>query len=197
MKNLIKVKQKIFLVIFLCMNCVLQPICIYYYRINRTDTTNIILHLISSLYLTFCFSLFINESIGSIIFRQMLKGRIIRNRYYFLYQSFYFLLLILVLAVWLINYIIKGHSLSLLLAILIIVLFQIKQTYFISYGSFVCGLRVIPLEVIHWYHVDYGKHTGTLTLKYLGDKHFITTNSVSCLKELSASLAAHNIYHKM
>lgn len=197
MKNLIKVKQKIFLVIFLCMNGILQPICIYYYTMNRTNTTNIILHLIASLYLTFCFSLFINENIGSIIFRQMLKGRIFRNRYFFLYQGFYLLLLILVLAVWLIHFIIKGHEMSLFLAILIIVLLQIKQTYIISYGSFICGLRVIPLEIIHWYHVDYRKRTGTLTMKYLGDKHFITTNSVSCIKELSDYLSALHIYQKV
>lgn len=197
MKNIANVKIKTFLIIFLLINLILQPICFYFYITNKTDMLNIIQHILAGLYLSLSFSTIINEYIFKLIFYKMLKGKIITNLTNKVFFITYYLMLAVLFTYWLLFFVLEYHYYSYPMStILLVSIIELRNTYMISNGYFFCGFRVIPLDEIQWFKITKSKNTLVLRIKYQGKRSFTTTNSSSCIKELSAYFETHQITRK-
>lgn len=197
MKNIANVKLKTFLMIFLLINLILQPISIYLYIVNVIDILSIIPHILAGIYLSFSFSIMINEFIFKIIFYGMLKGKLITNPSNKLFYIAYFIMLSIFYIYWFLFFILKNHDFTYPMSLIVLVsVIEIKYTYIISNGYLFCGFKVIPLDAVHWYKISKSRNSLTLRLKYQGNRSFSTVNSPKCIEELSKYFDTHSVVRR-
>ena len=197
MKNVIYVKIKTFILIFALINMILQPVCIYFYLVNKTDPMTIIQHVIAGIFLTLSVSIIINEFIFRIIFYGMLKGKIITNssnRFIFVVYS---LSLMILFVYWFLFFIFKSNDFIYPISVMLMaVMIDVKNPFIISNGYLLCGFKIIPLDSIQWYKVSRKGRYLRLFIKYQGNKCFSTLNEANCIDELSRYFETHNILQK-
>lgn len=197
MKASINIKIKIFLMIFLSLMVMVLPFFIYFYILQDISVGDIILHLTATATLVFHVALIVNEYIFKRIFYSILKGRIIKSRYYSKSYVPFYLYLFLLFFIWIYSFItndpILVHCSYLLF---IFAQFYLNQFYLIADGYLIAGFRIIPLDMIKWYAVSTSKKSPTITIRYSSNRSCKLNNDPDCINELVTCLQQQRIKRK-
>ena len=194
MKNMTNVKLRTFLTILIGINMIFQPFSIYFYATSQMSALSIAQSAVGGFCITFIIAYLLNEQLFKLIFYHMLKGKRIQNDKHNVFIITYLILMFVNFVLWFLSSLLTEYNYSSTIMIwMFLPIINMNQIYLISNGYFICGLRIIPLISIEWFKTTNVKRTGTLTIKYQGNRSFTTTNTHKCIDELSHYLETHHI----
>lgn len=187
------IKFKIFILIFLGFNLILQPVCIYLDLANNISLQGIILNFFESILLNVLFSGIINELIFWLIFCKLLKGKLIADKHYKKTYVIICMAAFLLFLQWLLFYPFSDQIYTYPIGTIAIITVIGVNHLIISNGLLICRFKIIPLETINWYRVRKRKHSLVIYLRYGGNKTLALINTSKCIKELTDYFETHGI----